>query len=262
MKKRVSILCMVLLLTLTLCVPTMALNGQMEYVIDSDDLLSYTEWEMLEEYAAEISQRHGCGVYIQFIFDYNEYQYGDMYDTAETFYYGYELGEGEDKEGILLLVSYDTMEYALYVFGKNAGRAFDESGLDNLEEVFLPYFAEEDWTSGFYVYLEGADSLLTYAEEHPASPVQITSEPVSPIRRVLTVVFISCVISLLICLSLKGKMKSVRRKSEAKNYTANGGLQLTEKYDRFTHTTESVRRIENNNSSDGGRSGSGRSGKI
>lgn len=293
MKKRISVLCMALLLALSLCVPTLALDGKMEYVFDPDDLFTYYEWEQLEIQAAEISQRHNCGVYIHFVCDYNDFDYGGLRDTAETLYIGYDLGEGEGSDGILLLVSFYTEEYYLYVYGDDASFAFDETALGKLEDAFLPLFAEEDWCGGFRAYLEACDEALTYAEGIPTVPDAATepdaaAEPDSPasdetptedgtlptepdaveepassnlLRRILTVVGISCVISLLICLGLKGKMKSVHRKSEAKNYTANGGLQLTEQYDRFTHTTESVRRIDNGGSS-GSKGGSGSGGKI
>ncbi len=266
MKKRISVLCMALLLALSLCVPALALDGKMEYVFDPDDLFTYYEWEQLEIKAADISQRHGCGVYIQFVCDYNDYDYGGLRDTAETFYIGYELGEGEGSNGILLLVSFYTGEYYLYVYGDDASFAFDETGLAELEDAFLPLFAEEDWCGGFHAYLEACDEALTYAETISTVPGAATepdaaTESGATMRRILTVVGISCLISLLICLGLKGKMKSVRRKSEAKRYTVNGGLQLTEQYDRFTHTTESVRRIDNGGSS-GSKGGSGSGGKI
>lgn len=288
MKKRISVLCMALLLALSLCVPALALDGKMEYVFDPDDLFTYYEWEQLEIKAAEISKNHGCGVYIQFVCDYNDYDYGGLRDTAETFYIGYELGEGEGSDGILLLVSFYTEEYYLYVYGDDASFAFDETALAQLEDAFLPLFAEEDWCGGFHAYLEACDETLTYAETIPTVPDAVTEPDSQPgdetltgdeaiptepdataesgatLRRILTVVGISCLISLLICLGLKGKMKSVRRKSEAKGYTVNGGLQLTEQYDRFTHTTESVRRIDNGGSSGskGSKGGSGSGGKI
>lgn len=67
---------------------------------------------------------------------------------------------------------------------------------------------------------------------------------------------------MVICLTLKGKMKSVRRKAEAKSYVAFSGLELTERYDRFTHTTESRRRIEKKSGNESGGGGSGSSGKF
>ena len=79
--------------------------------------------------------------------------------------------------------------------------------------------------------------------------------------------------ALLVCMILKGQMKSVRKGVDANVYTtAGGGLKLTDSYDHYTHTTETRRKIESD-SGGGGRSsggtvsrsgggGHGRSGKF
>lgn len=262
MKKRISAIFTALLMTLVLCVPALAENGLMEYVFDPDDLLTYEEWEALENEAAEITRCHDVGVYVVFVDDYSYYDYGTVYDTAEMLYYEEGLGVGDGQDGILLLVSQYTRDYALYTYGA-AEQAFD---ISELEDSFLPYLSDDDWYGGFDAYLVACDEALTYAEaDAPAqsdTPAEADdpAEPASPVSGVLTAVGISCLVALLICLALKGKMKTVHRKTEAKKYTANGGLQLTEKYDRYTHTTESVRRIEKKSSDSG--SGGGGSGKF
>ena len=63
---------------------------------------------------------------------------------------------------------------------------------------------------------------------------------------------------MLICLLLKAKMKSVRKGAEADVYVTAEGLDLTERYDRYTHTTETrVRKNTRDNDSGGGGHGSG-----
>lgn len=280
MKKRISAIFTALLLSLALCIPTSALNGIMDYMIDSDDLLTYEEWETLEEQAAEISRRHGIGVYVQFVYDYTSFDYGDVYETAEAFYHEDGFGEGEGLDGILLLVSQYTRDYALYHYGESAGAVFTAECIDALEECFLPFFGENDWCGGFDAYLVACDEYLT--EGPPAQEIMPTeeitpteeispeqgsaqSEPLqeSPIGGILKAVVISCAVALIVCLVLKGKMKSVSRKTEAKNYVTFGGLELTERYDRFTHTTESRCRIEKKESNQkSGGNGGGSSGKF
>lgn len=261
MKKRISAIFTALLMTIVLCVPTLALNGLMEYVLDPDDLLTYEEWEALENEAAEITQRHDVGVYVVFVDDYSYYDYndsGNVYETAETLYHKDSFGEGEGLDGILLLVSQYTRDYALYTYGA-AEQAFD---ISELEDSFLSYLGDDDWYGGLDAYLVACDEALTRAETAvptetgTSAEADTPAEPVSPVRGILTVVGISCVVALLICLALKGKMKTVHRKSEARQYTANGGLQLTERYDHYTHTTESRRRVEKK-SADSGKSGGG-----
>lgn len=258
MKKRVSAVFTAILLTLALCVPALAADGTMNYVIDTNDLLTYEEWETLEDQAADISQRHGCGVYIVTVDDYTVYGSGDVYDVTTQLYNDPEngFGLGEGREGIILLLSMYERDYALFIHGEYAEYAFNAYGQAELENAFLPSFGEDDWCGGFAGYLAACDSYLTQAEN--GEPVQE-----SPVGGILTAVGISCAAALVIRLVLKGKMKTVRRKVEAQAYVAAGGLNLMERYDRFTHTTETVRTIEKQSSSShSGGGGSGRSGKF
>lgn len=256
MKKKLLAILTVLLLALSLCAPVLASDGIMNYVIDADDLLTYAEWDPLEDQAADISQRHGCGVYVVFLYDYTVYGYGSVYDTAAQLYHEENYGEGEERNGIMLLVSMSTRDYALFVYGEKAEYAFNSYGLSELEDVFLPSFGENDWCGGFSGYLTACDNYLTQADA--GKPVQK-----STLQRLVPAVGISCIISLIICMVQKGKMKTVRRKTDAHAYITFDGLNLTESYDQFTHTTETRRRIERSTTkSESGGGGSGRSGKF
>ena len=74
---------------------------------------------------------------------------------------------------------------------------------------------------------------------------------------------VGCGVALVVCLVLKGKMKSVRRGAEADVYVTAEGLDLTERSDIYTHTTETRRKKEKNDShSESGGGGSGRSGHF
>ena len=66
---------------------------------------------------------------------------------------------------------------------------------------------------------------------------------------------------------LMRSMKSVRQKAASDTYPPQTGLQLTEQYDRYTHTPKTRTKIEKNDSgssshSESGGGGSGRSGKF
>ena len=108
--------------------------------------------------------------------------------------------------------------------------------------------------------LDTCDEYLTLAEE--GDPVRK-----NPLPMYLIVVAASCAISGFICIMLKWKMQTVHKKVEANEYVAAGGLTLTKQYDRYTHTTETRRKIRDDSdsgstSSCSGGGGSGRSGKF
>lgn len=258
MKKRVSAVLTAILLIFVLCVPALAADGTMHHVIDLNNLLTYGEWETLENQAADISLRHGCGVYIVAVSDYTAYGSGSVYEVAAQIFNNADngFGEGAERSGILLLLSMDGRDWALFVNGESAEYAFDQYGQAALEVSFLPAFGEDNWYGGFSGYLAACDTYLTQAAA--GDPVRE-----SPVGGILTVVGISCVVSLVICLVLKGRMKTVRRKAEARGYVTTGGLNLRDSYDQYTHTTESRRPIEKKQSqSESGEGGSGRSGTF
>lgn len=256
--KKAIMTALAVLLVLLLGTSALAASGEMLYVFDLAGLLTYDEWEPLEELAAQISGTHGCGVYVVAAEDYTEFGDGSVYDTAAEIFTaedsGFGLGEGQD--GILLLLSMDERDWALYVHGDAAEYAFGDAALAQLEDSFLPEFGEDDWEAGIDGYLRACDDYLTSAAE---------GEPVGddPVASVILAVGVSCVIALLVCLVLKGRMRSVRRGAQAVAYVADGGLKLTEQSDLYTHTTKTVRHIEKNTSrSESGGGGSGRSGKF
>ncbi|MFR7894315.1 MAG: hypothetical protein ACLU38_09810 [Dysosmobacter sp.] len=79
----------------------------------------------------------------------------------------------------------------------------------------------------------------------------------SPLPAIGIAVAVSCLIAFLVCMILKGQVKSVRKGVDANVYTtAGGGLKLTDSYDHYTHTTETRRKIESD-SGGGGRSSGG-----
>ena len=237
-------------------------GADMNYIFDLSDQLSYEEWAELEARASDISQRHGCGVYAAFVDDFTEYGGGnDVYKTTYQLYHASELGMGAERDGIIILLSMDDRDYAMFVYGDHAEYAFDRYGQKELEDAFLGYFGDNDWYGGVSHYLDTCDEYLTRAEE--GKPVRKNTLPMY-----IIVVAASCAIAGGICLMLKWKMKTVHQKAEANEYVAAGGLNLTKQYDRYTHTTETRRKVHDDSDSDSGTSscsgggGSGRSGKF
>ncbi len=248
-------------------------DSTMRYIFDMSDLLSYEEWKELEDRAADISQRHSCGVYFALLDDYTESGSDDVYEATYHTYHKNQLGMGENRDGIFVLLSMAERDYAMFVYGDSAEYAFDEYGQAQLEDEFLGYFGDDDWYGGISRYLDACDEYLTKAEA--GTPVtgeyssgSSESEPATPAWGIGLMVVFSCLIAGAICMGLKRKMRTVHKKVEADAYVTDDGLRLTEEEDRYTHTTKTRRKIETESSSGGGSSsrsgggGSGRSGKF
>lgn len=238
-------------------------SAEMNYIFDLSDQLTAEEWKEAEARAADISQRHNCGVYVVFVDNFKKYGDGDdVYKTTYELYHANELGMGEGRDGIIILLSMAERDYAMFVYGTYAETAFNSYGQEKLEKAFLGNFKEDDWYGGISNYLSTCDEYLTRADA--GKPVRE-----SPALLIAIAVVASCLLSGAICLFLKRSMKTVHQKVEANEYVAPGGLQLSKQYDRYTHTTEVRSKISSSDdssssgtSSCSGGGGSGRSGKF
>ena len=237
----------------------------MQYVFDISDLLTYEEWEELEARAADISNRQHCGVYFALVDDFTDYGDGSVYEVTYQLYHGSELGFGTDRDGIIVLLSMEERNYAMFVYGEYAEYAFDDFGQEKLEEQFLGDFGDNDWYGGISHYLDACDEFLTKADA--GDPVRLSYWE-NFWEYLPAVAFLACLPTGAICIWLMRGMKSVHQKKEADAYLTEGGLHLTQQYDRYTHTTETRTKIEKSSSSDGstcsesGGGGSGRSGSF
>ena len=115
MKKRIFTWLLALLAALTLTVPAWAEQTVDDiFVYDTENLLTEDEWMELEMLADEISWRYNCAVYIVTIYDYEDYD-SDIHYAAVNIYDNNDFGIGENREGIMLMLSMYDRDYDLYV---------------------------------------------------------------------------------------------------------------------------------------------------
>ena len=257
MKKGISLLfAFVLALSLSVSAAAwtyaeLAPMGEGSYIAEEAGILSADDCAVLNEAAAAISDEYGCGVYIVTVDDYEVYG-SDRYSAALNIYRGNDFGIGDGRDGIMLMLSMWDRDYEVFIQdGGLADSAFGSYAVDLLEEAFLPYLGSDDWYGGFHAYLTTCSDDLALADM--GQPVK---KPLTKV--ILPALLVGCGVALMVCLILKAKMKSVRKGAEADVYVTAEGLDLTERYDRYTHTTETrVRKNTRDNDSGGGGHGSG-----
>lgn len=258
--KRTTMLLLAVLMLLTLAVPVMAAA---EYVVDDADILTDGEEQELEALAAEISGRYDCDICILTVWDYRDYGSGNVRSTAEQYFSAQGLGQGSDKNGVLLLLGMAERDYALIAHGNLANTAFTDYGKEVLSEEFLDDFRYDDWYDGFYDYLECSNEFLDAAER--GEPVDINT--VKGKGAIWVVFLVPLAVAGIACGIMAATMKTARKQTHANSYIPDGGVQITGRSDRFINRTVVRQKIENNSSSGGGtrvNSGgfSGRSGKF
>lgn len=224
-------------------------TSSMRYIFDLAGCLSSDSRTKLEARAEEISTRHNCGVYVAFVDDYKVYsQGGDVYEGTYRFYHDKQLGMGDGRDGVIVLLSMQNRKYAMFIYGENAAYAINEYGAEQLEGRFLGQFSDGNWYIGAAEYLTACDEYLSLAEA--GKPVRE-----SPWAVIAIIVIVSCLIASGVCKVLKMNMKTVRRGAAADEYVTGEGLTLMESSDRFMYTTETRTKIKSD-SSDGGGGGS------
>ena len=263
MKKRICCLLLTFMLAFVFCVSVTAAEqtgAQLRYVTDAAGLLSEGENARLEKMAESVSQKYGIGVYIVTVEDYRDFHSGGVYKATYTIYHEYTMGEGPNRDGIMLLLSMDDRDWAMFCYGSRCEYAFNSYGQQKLEKVFLDNFGENDWYGGFKDYLKECRVYL----EKAAAGKPVRASLLVPI---LVVIGLSLLAAAVIVAVIWQKMDTVSKKATANAYVS-AGLRLTEQTDRFTHKTTSSRKIERRSSSGGsshsesGGGGSGRSGKF
>lgn len=256
MKKRICTFLLALLASLALTVPAWAETQPGDIMVyDTAELLTDDQWRELDTLAEEITWRYNCAVYVVTVDDYETYG-SDAYDAAQAIYNSETFGVGTEGDGVLLLLSMWDRSYALYIRDGYARSMITDYAQSELEDSFLSRFGSDDWYGGFSAYLATcADIFQQAADGHPMT------KPLGKV--ILPAILIGVGVALVVCLILKGKMKSVRKGAEADVYVTAEGLELTERSDIYTHTTETRRKKSKNDSrSESGRGGSGSSGHF
>mgnify|MGYP004527261475 FL=1 len=255
MKKRFTALLLTLCMMAALSAAALADSAQ--YVMDDYGLLTDDEWSALEARAAALSEQYECGIYAIIVDDYSYYGSGSSEQVAERIYKDSGLGHinGDDTDGIVLLLSMDARDWALYAHGVTAESAFNKTAQSRLSERFLSDFGNDDWAGGVDSYITACGDFLQKLADYEANGGDLSDyedydEPGITVGVVIICALVSCLVALIVCLIMKGKMRSVRHGVEAGAYVS-GGLNLTDGFDNYTHTTETRRRIERNNDSGG-----------
>ena len=265
MKRLFSIVMAVFLLA-SLILPDSAAENPESCIYDTAGLLSDAEYSLFEDMAQDISRQRQCAVYFLSVKDFREYGNGDIFHVARQIYLDNDFGMGENRDGVMLILSMADRDYSLIAHGFG-DTALTDYGMDPISQHFLDDFADNDWYGGIQDYLMYTDDLLAQAREG-----NIYDQGSWITGRVLWLwsLILGAVISLMVCLIQRMLMrKKVRIQSGAAGYLEGGSVSITRRRDVFSHTTEIRQKIQTDNKSgsSGGHSHtsdgfSGKSGKF
>ena len=251
----ISILSVVLLAVILLPFASLAADNGFNYVLDETGTLTGGQIEDLNKKADAFTQKRKCGIYI-WIVDLVPEEYARSIDDlevyADAFYAQHDLGYGDKKDGMVLLLEIGDVpgerDYLLNTHGSRSEVISSSRREYILDDFVVPSFRDAFNTGNFYgvadVFLDKLDSQFTIAIK------------MRLIIRLIVVILVPVLIAWCFCAVWKRKMKSAVIARTADNYIPKGGFNLTKQTDQFLYQTTTRTKIERSSSSSGGSSSS------
>ena len=230
-----------------LCEAPRAFAGEAEnrvvllsHVTDEAGLLASGQRAELEEQARRIEQEYGFGAYLVFVEDYRAYYDGSVSSAAAQLFSDCNLGVGEQKDGIVLVLSMESRDYALAAHGDKGSYAFDDTGCSYLAEFFLDDFSEDRWYDGSVDFLAWTERYLDAANKGTpytaGNPPKDFPELITEAAFALGVpIAVAIALTYAVMVYLMRKMRSVEPAIEARRYAV-GSVDITAQADEFVRT--------------------------
>lgn len=224
-------------------------------LVDDAGLLSQSERYSLVEKLNSISEKRQLDVVVVT----NDSLGGKSVDAFADDFFDYNgYGYGENDDGILLLLSMDTREWAISTYG-SAISIFTDSTQQAISDNFLPYLSDGDYFGGFTRFAELCDSAVEdYYENGSHSGGK---QPFGFLVAFGGSLLVGLAVGALVAFSLKSQLTSVKPQAAATAYAKQGSMKVTERTDLFLYhnITRVAKPKETSSSSGGSRSGGGHS---
>ena len=242
--KKIVLLILTLLLLLGTNLSSFAISEDDEvFVYDNADLLTDSEESDLTSILRRISQSYNAQVTVVTISSPGG---SSMDRLVEDIYDSWNLGYGENKDGVLLLVCMGTREYRIISNGF-PGYAINEEYIEKIGEDMLSLLSDGEYAEAFQVY---ADRCEYYLNGY------INGFPFDFMKNLIISLVVGLVVGLIVVFALKSQLKSVRRKDHADVYVKPGSMKITRAADYFLYrrVTRIPRETSNSSGSKGGSS--------
>ena len=237
MKKLFSVM-LVLILVLSMTVSVSAATDQ--FVYDDAGLLTAEETASLTARLSQLSDTYDAQIVVATI---SSAQGNDVDAVLNHLYDNAGFGYGENLDGVLLLICMDPREYRILSNGYCAA-AIDPADIDAIGSVIVNDLTDGNYADAFDTFAEKCDY---YLDGH------LNGFSFNFGMNLMIALTVGLIAGLITAKSMKGQLKTVHKKNEAKNYVKAGSLKLHTQNDVFLYRNiqRTAKPKENNTRSSG-----------
>ncbi|NDO45410.1 TPM domain-containing protein [Clostridium sp. MD294] len=220
--------------------------ANMPRLVDDAELLSDAEKTQLLYKLDEISERQQTDIVVVTV---PSLRGVSSVKYADDFYDYYDYGFGDEKDGILFIISMEERDWYISTTGY-AITAVTDAGMKYMSEQFLNDLSEGNYAEAFTIFADLCDDFITQAKA--GKPYDVDNMPKEPfwfIGNFLICFGIGFIISLIVTGIMKSKLKTIRPQSAADIYVKNGSMNITKNSDLFLYSHIDRRKKPENNSS-------------
>lgn len=202
-------------------------------VVDMAALLSDSEKSALLSKLDEISERQQADIVVVTA---ETLDGKTPMEYADDFYDDNGYGFGEDRDGVLLLVSMEDRDWWMSTTGFGI-TAITDAGIEYISDKFLSDLSDGDYAEAFTTYADLCDTFFTQAKTgEPYDAGHMPKEPFNVVQSLLIAFVIGLVIALIVTNSMKNKLKTVRFQAAASDYVRKDSMHVTDGNDLFLYT--------------------------
>lgn len=231
-----------------------------ERLVDEAGLLDEEEKSLLLGKLDEISERQNMDVAVLTNYSVND-ESPKLF--AADYFENNGYGMGEEHDGILLMLTMETRDWAIVTHGYGID-VFTDAGQEYITDIIVDCFSDGEYYEGFDRFADLCDEFITAAAEgEPYDYDNLPEEEHGATDYVIligTAIVAGALLALIVTLAMKSKLKSVRFQSSAKDYVRAGSMKLENSEDIFLYRNVSRVRKSNNSSKGGSSTFSGSSG--
>ena len=238
MKRKLLTMLLVMMLCVSLTISAFAASGADIY--DEADLLSTQEETQLAEKLSEIGEEVDAQIVVMTVPTSD----GSIDTFVEDVYDSMNMGYGENRDGVLLLVCMDSREYRILSNGY-AGEAIGMDQIDAISDAIVSDLSDGDYADAFITF---ADNCAYYLDGY------LNGFPFNTGKNLVIALIIGVVAGVIVAFVLKKQLKSVRQQKQANVYIKSGSMQINTSRDLFLYREVSKTKKASTNSSGSGSS--------